>query len=636
MLLLAAAAAVVGIGGAIGAWVLLKLIAAATNLFWFEQFSVQPADIAHSHVGLAILIIPVIGSLIVGVIARFGSDKIRGHGIPEAIEAILYGESRLSLKVAVLKPISSAISIGSGGPFGAEGPIIMTGGAIGSLLAQQFHLSAAERKTLLVSGAAAGMTAIFGTPIAAILLALEILLFEWKPRRFVPVVVAVLAALAMRPFLIGTGAMFSFASATGAVGWLPIVIAGGVGVLIGVEATILSKMLYRVEDLFHRLPVHWMWWPAIGAVGVGIGGLVDIRVLGAGYASIQALLDGSLGMRMILVLLVTKAAVWLIALGSGTSGGVLAPLLILGGALGAMLGHFLPGGSGLWAMVGMAGIMSGAMRAPLSGALFAVELTGHFPALPLTIASSAAAYAVSVLLMRRSILTERIARRGRHILQEYSVDPLDFLQAQQIMTADPATLPATTSVKQAIEFFGEEATHRTYPVVDERGRLAGLVSRSDALGWQVGNHPAEATLGDVLSDASQPLAWPETPIGEVADMMVESGTGRIPIVDPASERVIGILSRHDLLKARSAQTHGRSPEPLTAEVWGITDGADSNSKGATCRNVSFPAAVSRTWMSWMGPQRTLGKAGEGSLGLVGIHRRIHIVLRGVAIPGFAR
>ena len=557
MLWLAAAAVPVGIAGTAGAWVLLELIAIATNLFWFGRLSAAPVEIADTQVGLAVIAIPVIGSLIVGLMARFGSEKIRGHGIPEAIEAILYGESRLSPKVAVLKPISSAISIGSGGPFGAEGPIIMTGGAIGSLVAQRFRLSAAERKTLLVSGAAAGMTAIFGTPFAAILLAVEVLLFEWKPRSFVPVVLAALTAFACRPFLIASGAMFPF-EAVPLSGWQALGIALAIGALVGLQATALSKLLYAIEDLFHRLPVHWMWWPAIGAVGVGIGGLIDGHVLGPGYGSIQALLDGSLGVKLILGLLVVKAAVWLIALGSGTSGGVLAPLLILGGALGAILGLFLPGGSGSWAMVGMAAIMSGAMRAPMTGALFAVELTGHFAELPVTVASSAGAYAISVLLMRRSILTERIARRGRHILQEYSVDPLDFVQAHEIMTRDPETLAGGMSVGEAIAFFSEHAVHRSYPVVDAEGRLAGLVSRADALQWKVEGAPSDATLADLLSDASQPVASPETPIGKVADRMVESGKGRIPIVDPATKKVVGILSRHDLLKARDTRIRSES------------------------------------------------------------------------------
>jgi len=551
MIILALAALPIGAGAACGAWLLLKLIAIATNLFWFGRLSTANLDPVDAHVGLAVVAIPVIGSVMIGLMARFGSDKIRGHGIPEAIEAILYGESRLSLKVAILKPLSSAISIGSGGPFGAEGPIIMTGGAIGSLFAQCFKLSAAERKTLLVAGAAAGMTGIFGTPLAAILLAIEVLLFEWKPRSFVPVVLAVLIALGVRPFLLGAGPLFPFAASSTPVWWQTGGLALGLGVILGFEAALLSSLLYRVEDVFHRLPVHWMWWPAIGGVVVGIGGLIDAHVLGAGYSNIQALLDGSLSIRVVLALLVVKAIVWLVALGSGTSGGVLAPLLILGGAMGALIGHCLPGSAGFWALIGMAGIMSGAMRAPLTGAIFVVELTGHFDALPSTIAASAGAYAVSVLIMRRSILTEKIARRGRHILQEYTVDPLEFLQAEQVMTANPDTLPGDMLTREAVDYFSEAAVHRSYPVVDRNGRLLALVSRSDALRWQVEGDLGETSLAEALSDASQPFAYPESPIGEVADLMVETGIGRIPIVNADTNRVLGILSRHDLLKARS-------------------------------------------------------------------------------------
>ena len=553
MVILAAMATVAGTGGAFSAWALLKLIALATNLFWYGSASFGPATIANRG-ALLVILIPVIGGLIVGLMARFGSDKIRGHGIPEAIETILFGGSKLSLKVALLKPLSSAVSIGSGGPFGAEGPIIMTGGAIGSLFAQLFHLSAAERKTLLVAGATAGMTGIFGTPFASIMLAVELLLFEWKPRSFVPVVTAVLVALAWRPLLVGSGPLFPFAAATPP-GIEPVAISAALGLATGLLAAILSFLLYRIEDGFHSLPIHWMWWPAIGAVVVGIGGLFDLRVLGAGYGSIQDLLDGNLVVKAVLLLLVVKAAVWLVALGSGTSGGILAPLLILGGCVGFLIGQYLPGDPGFWAMIGMAGIMSGVMRAPMTGALFAAELTNHLSALPETIAASAAAYAISVLIMKRSILTEKIARRGRHVLREYTVDALEFMQAGQLMTRNPRTLPGDMPLQEVARFFAEEADHRSYPVVDAQGRLLGLVSRQDALEWRVAGH-GEGRLAEALSDASTDFAYPETPCGEIADMMVDSGVGRVPIVDHADRRVVGIISRQDLLKVRSTQRSG--------------------------------------------------------------------------------
>jgi len=550
MLILAAMATVAGTGGAFSAWALLKLIYLATNLAWYGNFSFVHTPIA-GRGWLLVLVIPVIGGLIVGLMARFGSEKIRGHGIPEAIETILFGDSKLSLKVAILKPISSAVSIGSGGPFGAEGPIIMTGGAIGSLFAQLFDLSAAERKTLLVAGATAGMTGIFGTPFAAIMLAVELLLFEWKPRSFVPVVTAVLISFAWRPLLVGSGPLFPFAAPTPA-GIQPVAISAGIGLVTGLLAAILSFALYRIEDGFHALPIHWMWWPAIGAIVVGIGGLFDIRVLGAGYDVIQLLVDGNLLVKAVLLLLIVKAIVWLVALGSGTSGGILAPLLILGGCSGFLIGQYLPGDPGFWAMIGMAGIMSGVMRAPMTGALFAAELTNHLSALPETIAAGAAAHAISVLVMKRSILTEKIARRGRHISREYTVDALEFLQAGQMMTPNPETLPGDMPFDEAAKFFAEKATHRSYPVVDSQGRLLGLVSRQDALEWRVSGHGA-GRLADALSDASMGFAYPETQCGEVADMMVESGIGRVAVVNPEDRKVIGIISRQDLLKVRSTQ-----------------------------------------------------------------------------------
>jgi len=553
VLILVAMAVLVGAGGAFSAWFLLRIIALTTNLIWLHTLSAQTLSLAGVKRDAWMVAAPALGGLVIGLMARFGSEKIRGHGIPEAIEAILIGGSRMDPKVALLKPLSSAISIGSGGPFGAEGPIIMTGGAIGSLFAQLFRLSAAERKTLLVAGACAGMTGIFGTPFASIMLAVELLLFEWKPRSFVPVVTAVLIALAWRPPLVGSGPLFPFAGATPA-GIEPIAISAALGLVTGLLAAILSFILYRIEDGFHRLPIHWMWWPAIGAVVVGIGGLFDLRVLGAGYDVIQALVDGNLVVQAVLLLLVVKAIVWLVALGSGTSGGILAPLLILGGCTGFLIGQYLPGDAGFWAMIGMAGIMSGVMRAPMTGALFAAELTNHLSALPETIAAGCAAYAVSVLIMKRSILTEKIARRGKHVLREYSVDALELLQASQLMTPNPATLPGDMHLTDAVRFFETEADHRSYPVVDEKGRLLGLVSRTDALRWQV-DAADEGTLAESLSDAATEFAFPETPTAEVADMMVESGVGRVPVIDHDSRRVVGILSRQDLLKVRARHRH---------------------------------------------------------------------------------
>ena len=314
-------ALLVGSAGAFAAWMLLHLIDLVTNLAYWGRISAAPTGIAGNHLGIWSILVPVAACFVIGVMARFGSEKIRGHGIPEAMEAILIGQSRIQVKVAILKPLSSAISIGTGGPFGAEGPIIMTGGAFGSLFAQLFHLSNAERKTLLVAGAAAGMTATFGTPVAAMLLAVELLLFEWKPRSFVPVAIAAIVAAAWHPWLMGAGPLFPMASSP-ELPTLGLVFAAGLGVLAGLVSGLLTLMVYTSEDLFQRLPIHWMWWPVLGGVAIGTGGLIEPHALGVGYDNIAALLGGHVGTEDTVRLVAVKSLIWSIALGSGTPGGV--------------------------------------------------------------------------------------------------------------------------------------------------------------------------------------------------------------------------------------------------------------------------------------------------------------------------
>jgi CIC family chloride channel protein len=548
--LLLAMALVVGAAGAFGAWVLLRLIALVSNLAWFGKVSTVTMSLASVHPSWWVVAIPPIGGLLVGLMARYGSDKIRGHGIPEALEAILIGGSRMSPKVAVLKPLSSAISIGSGGPFGAEGPIIMTGGAFGSLFAQCFQLSSVERKTLLVAGAAAGMTGIFNTPIAAVLLAVELMLFEWKPRSLLPVIAAVLVATTLRPFLLGSGALFPFAD-NPAVTWWVLPLAVGVGLIAGLQSSILTGLLYGAEDLFHKLPVHWMWWPAIGGVVVGLGGLIAPGALGVGYDLIGAVLTTHVPVQELLRLMLVKAGIWIVALASGTSGGVLAPLLILGGTLGALEGTFLPGHPGFWALLGMAATMGGTMRAPLTGALFAVELTGDLSALPATLAATGAAYMVTVLVMKRSILTEKVARRGHHISCEYSVDPFEQMRVSEIMVDSVDTLPASQSVDATIAFFTtDEPRHKTYPVVDADGRLVGQVHRSDVLSW-IATRPSATRIGDVLSNRNIVTGSADELVASLADRMVTQDVGRAPIVDAAG-RVVGLVARKDILRVRAS------------------------------------------------------------------------------------
>ena len=552
LLILAGMALVVGAGGAFAAWALVKLIALVTNLVWFGVLAATPAIMAHAARTPWMVAAPVLGSLVIGLMARFGSEKIRGHGIPEAIEAILLGGSRMSAKVAVLKPLSSAIAIGTGGPFGAEGPIIMTGGAIGSLFAQFFHLSAAERKTLLVAGAAAGMTGIFGTPVAALLLAVELLLFEWRPRSFIPVVAAVVTAISSRPMLFDAGPLFAF-SAVPVLPWWGILACAGAGVATGLLSGLLTKLLYGIEDAFERLPVHWMWWPALGGVVVGLGGLVEPRALGVGYDVISDLLGGHMVLRAVLAILVVKAVIWLVALSSGTSGGVLAPLLILGGAAGWLMGLVLPGDPGFWALLGMAAMLGGTMRAPLTGALFAVELTGEIRMLVPLLTATTAAYAVTVLLLKRSILTEKIARRGQHISREYAVDPYQFMRVSEIMVRDVDVLAADLPINEAVAIL-VQGKHRIYPIVDAARRPTGLVTRADALLWETeGGHEAEL-LGERVSDASLAVIHPNDVVTHAVDVMLATDQGRIPVVDPGTGVLVGLVTRKDLLQVRAAVT----------------------------------------------------------------------------------
>jgi len=546
LLLLCVIAAVIGGFSTVAAWVLLNLIRFFTNLFFFQSFSFADRSPAAHHLGGWVILVPVLGSLIVGLIARYGSDKIRGHGIPEAIEAILFGKSRMSPKVAILKPLASGIVIGSGGPFGAEGPIIMTGGAIGSLIAQHFSVSAAERKTLLVAGATAGMTAVFGTPVAAVLLAVELLLFEWRPRSLLPVILACAVAGFGRPLLMEAGPLFPLHTA------LPGLPALGVcliaGLLCGALSALMSKALYKVEDLFTRLPVHWMWWPALGAVAVGIGGWLQPRALGVGYDVIADLLNHRILASAALSLLLVKAVIWVIALGSGTSGGVLAPLLMLGAGLGTAVSIVFPGSDPLlWPLVCMAAVLAGVLGAPLTAAVFALGLTGDFNALLPLLLTTGVSYGFTVMVMRRSIMTEKIARRGLHIYREYSVDPQERVFVHEVMTEDVLSVPANLLPEEVkTRYFGSAQQHRAFPVVDENGAVLGMLDR--ALLQAAMSRLPGTTVGALFDEPADCALATET-CQVVARRMASLHIERLPVVkDGQDRRLVGIISRSDLVK----------------------------------------------------------------------------------------
>ena len=544
--------------GALSAFValaLLRLIGLFTNLFFFGRWETSLVSPAGNHLGAFVVLVPIAGALIIGVMARYGSERIRGHGIPEAIEAILINASCVEPRVAFLKPLSSAISIGTGGPFGAEGPIIMTGGAFGSVIAQFFHLTSAERKTLLVAGAAGGMSATFASPVAAVLLAVELLLFEWKPRSMIPVALASAAAAAVRRYIIGIGPLFPAPAHPVFIGPKGLLGCVLVGVMAGALSALLTVSVYAAEDGFRKLPIHWMWWPAIGGLAIGLGGLVFPQALGVGYDTIGALVQGNVTEHVILGVLLVKWFIWSVSLGSGTSGGVLAPLLMMGGALGGLAAMILPSeGAGFWPLVSMGAILGGTMRSPFTGVVFTLELTHDVNVLLPLLVATTVAHGFTVLTLRRSILTEKVARRGYHLSREYAVDPLEIIFVRDVMRSNIVALPADITLHALAELIKTDhrRSQRLLPIVDADRHLIGVLTRSDVrkLMEETAGENHVRLIGQ-LARANPVEAYPDEPLRVVVYRMAEKGVTRMPVVEnKGSRRLLGVVSLDDLLKAR--------------------------------------------------------------------------------------
>jgi len=563
-----------GIGAIAGivAFLLYKLIGFFTNLFFFHRLAADFTSARLNMLGPWVIITPVIGGIIVGFMAKYGSSKIKGHGIPEAMEAVLVNRSKIEPRVAILKPISAAIAIGTGGPFGAEGPIIQTGGAVGSLVGQIMHTTAAERKVLLACGAAAGMSATFNTPIAGVILAIALLLFEFKSRSFIPLVVASTLATAIHLQLLGSGPMFAVGQTDFAVPRaLPFYLV--LGVICGLAAVVFSKSLYWVEDMFEKLPVDELWWPAIGALGLGIIGYFVPRVLGVGYDTISDILNNHLALKLLLAVMIFKSLALIISLGSGTSGGLLAPMFMgsaaMGGAFAMLANLVFPGAHlapGAFALVAMGAVFGAASRATFTFIIFAFEITRDYNAvLPLMLVS-VIADGVAMLFTRNSIMTEKLARRGLHIHQDYETDVLQQVAVQETMDTECLAIPSSMTVSELADRIARRdpvaVRHQALPIVDKDSHLAGIITRGDVL--RALEQDPKGTMSVLEAGTKDPIVtYPDDLLFEAAEKMLRANVGRLPVVarqDP--QRVVGYLGRSGIMAARIRrldEEHVREP-----------------------------------------------------------------------------
>jgi chloride channel protein, CIC family len=554
-------AAGVGLIAGLVAYVLYKLIGLFTNLFFFHTWSTTFKSVGSHHLGAWVILVPVIGGLVVGVMAKYGSSKIKGHGIPEAMEAVLTNRSRIEPKVAILKPISAAIAIGTGGPFGAEGPIIQTGGAIGSLVGQVLHTTAVERKVLLACGAAAGMSATFNTPIAGVILAIELLLFEFKSRSFIPLVIASTLAAAVHMQLLGPGPMFTVSAVDfGIPHALPFYLV--LGPICGLAAVGLSKALYWVEDTFEKLPFDEMWWPAIGALALGIIGYFVPRVFGVGYDTIGDILNGQLAWKLLLVVMIAKFAALVISLGSGTSGGLLAPTFMWSAAMGGLFAmvanHVFPGAHlspGAFALVAMGAVFGAASRAAFSFIIFAFEITRDYNSvLPLMLVAVIADGVAMLFMPSSSIMTEKLARRGLRVHQDYEADALTQVTVAETMEKDPPVIAADTKVGVLAARIAQHdpavVRRQALLILDKTDKLVGIITRGDVL-RALDKDPSGAMTVQEAGRTHLVVTYPDELVSEAAAKLLRFDIGRLPVVDRTDERkVVGYLGRAAILAAR--------------------------------------------------------------------------------------
>ena len=573
MVLVSFLAAGIGLLAGLIAFLLYKLIGLFTNIAFYHRFSTDFISARHTQLGLWVILIPVVGGIIVGFMAKYGTPKIKGHGIPEAMEAVLVNRSRIQPRVAILKPISAAIAIGTGGPFGAEGPIIQTGGAVGSLVGQLFHTTASERKVLLACGAAAGMSATFNTPIAGVILAIELLLFEFKARSFITLVIASTLATAVHIQMLGAGPMFKVTAMDfGIPHALPFYLV--LGVVCGFAAVGFSKLLYWTEDQFEKLPVDELWWPAIGALGLGIIGYFVPRVLGVGYDTIGDILNANLAWKLLLVVMIAKAVALVISLGSETSGGLLAPMFMSSAALGGVfalgMDRIFPSANlspGAFALVAMGAVFGAASRATFAFIIFAFEITRDYNSvLPLMLVCVIADGVAMLLMPKASIMTEKLARRGLHIHQDYEADVMHQMMVSETMDQDVPRLAPDMTVGELADRIARRdpavCKHQGMFILDPEGKLVGVITRGDVL-RALDKDPSGAMSVVDAGTRDVIVTYPNESLHEASAKMLRNDIGRLPVVESGnSGRVVGYLGRPGIMAARLRrldEEHVREP-----------------------------------------------------------------------------
>jgi chloride channel protein, CIC family len=561
--LISGLAALIGILAGFIAYALYDLIGLITNLAYYHEWSFHFRSPEHTLLGPWIIVTPVIGGIIVGFMAKYGSEKIKGHGIPEVMEAVLTSRSRIEAKVAILKPLSAAIAIGTGGPFGAEGPIIQTGGAMGSLIGQIISTTASERKVLLACGAGAGMAATFNTPIAGVILAIELLLFEFRSRSFIPLVIACTLATSVRAVLLGQHSMFTMGNVNfDVLHGLPFYLL--LGVLSGVAAICFTKALYWVEDQFDRLPINDLWHPAIGALGLGIIGFFVPRVLGVGYDTISDILNNNLALKVLLLIAIFKALALMISLGSGTSGGLLAPMFMssaaLGGSFAIVVNLIFPSAHlspGAYALVAMAAVFGAASRATFAFIVFAFEITRDYNAiLPLMLACVIADM-IAIHYLPSSIMTEKLARRGLRVPGEYEAGVLQVVRVSEVMRKDVRPISPEMTVGDLAERMsrGEASFNLTQglPIIGKDGKLAGVVTQGDLLRALEADPKGTATVQEA-GTRNLVVAYPDESVFDALFRMLQNDIGRLPVVSREdTKEMIGYLNRSSILGAWTRQ-----------------------------------------------------------------------------------